>query len=1019
MEAEALSVDKASALHDETFTVSARVKNVGDGKFPGGQTGAALLDNGGGIVEVVGTVNSFAAVRAGESYPVSINCAATDDVAPGQYRVMIVVRQKGGGWKTAAGNAVNFAVKGAAAVTPTAAITPATVASVAAKPVPMPTPTPAPAQSSASNANIATPAATPTAAAAPASVDSSWKKYVYTPQTRIDKISEYTVEVKNYKFAVNDTTLVTVYYTLPQKITADTKVFLAIHGANMNDDFFAKALRYLSEKENIAVIAPLWAEARDKKVEVSNYKSKFLDRIFDDFVERFGLKARKYILYGFSLGGAYLQRNAQFSDSKYIDYAIVHSPGGACAYADESLPCSQTKEASAYRSVASHNLENRKIYILAGSKEFGSFLVNAINLFETGKAHSKANGLGFAWGIFVMNGVAHSVTYALPYILDIVKGIAPISNDGDFFIPDTTAPVAAKPTPAPAASTTASVPFDKASTATPLLRQTVKTDYSIRNSADYFGDLYIRYYSQHPSVSTFINDNGTVTVCVSDDSAKAANIYEFSMNLEERKRLSFPYEFDKFGAFTKDSDGNYYFFFAKDVAAVSVKDADKEPESMAMVKYDKNGKKINTYKRKPHTAGSFHGVREPFVSGTCRLEISGSMLAVHFSRRMFDGGDATHHHASYNFELNRDTFEPGLDGISYTGHSFNQFMLPIDSGFVFIHHGDASKRAFSFAKYVKGQKAAHLQSFTFAGKKESNNRTDAEMGGLAKTVGGYIFCGAYGDGEAMDKPRNLFILTFDDAMKNISGPVYLTAYTEKDGSVGHPKIVAIGSGQYLLLWEVYKFSATATNGTLSKYLSTRMQIIDEAGKPLSPVKELDGVRLSMNDVLRYNRKNGRVYWAINDLCEQSFTVYALDAQYAYAKTDINLNPPAPGAPGGGYGLALRAFSSDKNAAVQKEQISVAVGIRNVGEDTFSSFEWGVALIDNGGNIVEVIGSRKFGSAFEPGRGTSPTVTYTVPDTVPPGKYRLRIVIKPAGKEEWRVATMSLDNAPTAIDFTVR
>ncbi|MDR2608684.1 MAG: Uma2 family endonuclease [Treponema sp.] len=45
--------------------------------------------------------------------------------------------------------------------------------------------------------------------------------------------------------------------------------------------------------------------------------------------------------------------------------------------------------------------------------------------------------------------------------------------------------------------------------------------------------------------------------------------------------------------------------------------------------------------------------------------------------------------------------------------------------------------------------------------------------------------------------------------------------------------------------------------------STYMLVIDGEGKALSEITELPGIRLNMNDVLRYNRRNGKVYWAIN------------------------------------------------------------------------------------------------------------------------------------------------------------
>ena len=89
-------------------------------------------------------------------------------------------------------------------------------------------------------------------------------------------------------------------------------------------------------------------------------------------------------------------------------------------------------------------------------------------------------------------------------------------------------------------------------------------------------------------------------------------------------------------------------------------------------------------------------IREPFAAGTCRVELSGSMLAVYFARQMFDG-----HQASYGFILDKDTFERVDTGAAtnaqrtgsrsqmpYVSHSFNQFILPIEGGFLFADHVD-------------------------------------------------------------------------------------------------------------------------------------------------------------------------------------------------------------------------------------------------------------------------------------------------------------------------------------------
>jgi hypothetical protein len=493
------------------------------------------------------------------------------------------------------------------------------------------------------------------------------------------------------------------------------------------------------------------------------------------------------------------------------------------------------------------------------------------------------------------------------------------------------------------------------------------------------------------------------------------------MNLEEQKRFVFPYEFDMFGAFTKDSEGNYYFFYAKEATRdMYATDAENEPENMAMVKYSKSGNKIKTWKSKPRPPGSGDGVVVPFRTG-CRLEISGSMLAVHFARAMFKQADGSAHQAAYKFLLNKDTFESADNSMTFplVSHSFNQFILPINNGFAFADQGDSyPQRAFNFAKYTREQGNSRipvLSAFSFLGEK-GDNTTNAQMGGLAKTSVGYIFSGSYGE---TPNKRNIFTLTFDESFTSISNPAYL-AEAAGDVSVGNPKIVGIGSRQYLLLWELYKFTSPAANRQLSHYLSTKAQIVNEAGNPLSPVKDLEWLRLSMNDVLRYNPRNGRVYWAINDISGSSFTVYALDARYAYASANIDLEPPFRLTDG--YGLALTEFSPEKTSVQKNEQFTVSVNLRNMSEEQFpGESQYGVALINGSGEIVEIIGSKRMIGAINSGSGWSnpSTATCKVLDSVPSGQYKLSVVIKPNGKDEWKVATMSFNDTPTAIDFTVR
>ena len=97
----AFTVSKTAVSHIEPFTVSATFRNVGIEAFPGGQLGAALIDNNGRIVEVIGTLNRNSLNSGAASNPMVINCFVPETVRQGQYRLRIVVRPANGQWRVA------------------------------------------------------------------------------------------------------------------------------------------------------------------------------------------------------------------------------------------------------------------------------------------------------------------------------------------------------------------------------------------------------------------------------------------------------------------------------------------------------------------------------------------------------------------------------------------------------------------------------------------------------------------------------------------------------------------------------------------------------------------------------------------------------------------------------------------------------------------------------------------------------------------------------------------------------
>jgi len=125
-----------------------------------------------------------------------------------------------------------------------------------------------------------------------------------------------------------------------------------------------------------------------------------------------------------------------------------------------------------------------------------------------------------------------------------------------------------------------------------------------------------------------------------------------------------------------------------------------------------------------------------------------------------------------------------------------------------------------------------------------------------------------------------------------------------------------------------------------------------------------------------------------------------------------------GITGSGYGLALQDFTVEKVSILRPEVFSVSVRTRNVGTGTFAGGQLGVALVDNNGNIVEVVRTVNWGELNINSTRSSNISNCRVPDSVRAGQYRLMIVIRPAGGE-WNITTLAVDNAPTGYNFTVR
>jgi len=386
------------------------------------------------------------------------------------------------------------------------------------------------------------------------------------------------------------------------------------------------------------------------------------------------------------------------------------------------------------------------------------------------------------------------------------------------------------------------------------------------------GTGYLASAASIPLITTVVGNDGSVSICGVDGSTQTAYIYEYTKDLKHIKTMPFKYKHKKFGAFTKDEEGNYYFFSAEDV-----EEGEFDRNNVALVKYNSKGEQKVAFYLPSRTPPD---VKNPFSSSSCRLEISGDLVAVHFATKMFKGSDGINHQASAGFTVNRNSLEKILSRTPYTSHSLSQYIFPIRSGgFISVDQGDARPRSFVFAEQEGDMPKSSIGSFDFKGGQKSDvhyNYTFAQLGGLAKTPTGYIFCGAYEKNsiasEKHNDSRNLFLLTFDDKLTsyNVSEPTWITNYKNKEtDNVANPKIAELDAGRYLLLWE--RMSKNGYEGTYSV-------VVDEKMKPVTSIEQVGKVRLNNNDVLRYSKVTKKVYWAVNS-GKRTINIYTFKPAY--------------------------------------------------------------------------------------------------------------------------------------------
>ena len=396
---------------------------------------------------------------------------------------------------------------------------------------------------------------------------------------------------------------------------------------------------------------------------------------------------------------------------------------------------------------------------------------------------------------------------------------------------------------------------------------------------------FLSPYALVSGIQTIIDENGNIVVAVdgkdsTGNDSNTVKIYEFGNGMVNTKTITLTKTFPDFGAFAKDSAGNYYMFTGKPIreGAGEHEDLYKNVQNMAITKYDANGTLIKETKLNGNiedgAPDSFRGVKRPFEAGNCKMEINNGIAYVYFARLMYKSPDNLNHQASYGIAYDTTTLEKisgeknpsGYLGAPYSSHSFDEFILKDGNDFITVDAGDAYPRAFMISRVSPSASTKSIEMFNFKEYVWNNNIIFSQLGGVVKTNSGYMVLGTYEKNTSTasehNDSRNIVLQTVGNALTETSrGQVkWLTNYTNKtEQNATNPKIVTIGTNEHCVLWEESK--ATASNG--SYYVTTYMATINDNGDFIKQPTQIKGFRLNRNDTLRYNSVTNKVYWATN------------------------------------------------------------------------------------------------------------------------------------------------------------
>ena len=248
----------------------------------------------------------------------------------------------------------------------------------------------------------------------------------------------YSKDMQKIVFSEWDKPEINIFYNLPAQITENTKVIFVIHGNSRNADGYLNVWMKLARKHDVFLVAPefnrsdfpsyntLMMSTSNGRIRENKdlYLHNSIDLFFDYFINKFDLKADKYIIYGHSGGSQFVHRYLLMSDNPKVDKAVAANAGWYTFLRGAPFPYGIKNPPIELSSNHIRRFLNTEIHILIGSRDVDidssvnqsdganaqgrNRFQRATNFFQHTESVVRENDLKFNWKLKIINGAAHS-----------------------------------------------------------------------------------------------------------------------------------------------------------------------------------------------------------------------------------------------------------------------------------------------------------------------------------------------------------------------------------------------------------------------------------------------------------------------------------------------------------------------------------------------------------------------------------------------------------------------------------